>query len=82
MACYRVDLFTLDPQPVLDWIEASFPETMVIRAVGYRVTSGWVMKCVFKRQEDAEAFHRQWLPDREDHSVRAWGSPTTDRDST
>jgi len=57
---------------VIQWVEANFPAPMIVRTVGYRVREGWLMKCVFKRQEDAEAFHRYWYPDETDHSVPRW----------
>jgi hypothetical protein len=72
MTCYRVNLFTIEPRAVHDWIEANIPEPMVIRALGYKVPDGWAMKCEFKRQKGAEAFHRHWYPDATNHSVSLW----------
>lgn len=73
MSCYRVDVFTAEPLSVLNWIEANIPTPRVVRAVGYKVEAdGWVMKCVFKYQEDAETFHRHWRPEATDHSVSPW----------
>lgn len=45
----------------------------VVRAVAYKTVRGWFMKSVFKRRDHAEAFHRRWHPEAEDHSVRRWG---------
>ena len=73
MAAYRVDLLTHDPDPVFEWLDAQIPPHLMIRRVGYKTVRGWYMKVVFKRQEDAEAFHRQWHPEAEDHSVSPWG---------
>jgi hypothetical protein len=78
MAAYRVDLLTDDPYPVFDWIDAEVTGK-VVRRVGYRTVIGWHMKVVFKRLEDAEAFHRRWRP-AEGGYVPPWG--WVRRDST
>jgi hypothetical protein len=73
MAIYRVDLLTGEPDPVFDWLGANVPEPYFIRSAAFKTVSGWYFKCVFKRQEDAEAFHHRWHPDAEDHSVAPFG---------
>lgn len=73
MAVYRVDLLTQDPYPVFDWIDEHVPASRMVRRVAYETIKGWHMKVVFKRQEDAEAFHRCWFPAADDHSVQPWG---------
>jgi hypothetical protein len=73
MAAYRVDLLTDDPEPVLQWIETHVPRACVVRAVAYKTVRGWYMKSVFSRRDHAEAFHRRWHPEAEDHSVPPWG---------
>ena len=60
MAVYRVDLLTTDADEVFDWIEAHVPKSRIVRTVAFEVVDGWYFKCVFKHQEDAEAFHRRW----------------------
>ena len=72
MAVYRVDFLTGEPDPVFDWVSANVPESSVVRTVAFKTYEGWYFKCVFKRQEDAEAFHRRWYPEAEDHSVPPW----------
>lgn len=73
MAVYRVDLLTAEPDPVFDWLGANISESLVVRSVAYRTVRVWYFKCVFKRREDSEAFHRRWHPDAEDHSVLPFG---------
>jgi hypothetical protein len=77
MAVYRVDLKTVDPDPVFDWVRAHVPGSDVVRNVAYKMGDGWYFKCVFKTQEAAEAFHRRWYPDELDHSVPvfSWNLP-------
>jgi hypothetical protein len=74
MAAYRVDLLTGEPDPVFDWVSANVPKPLVVRTVAFETVEGWYFKCVFKRREDAEAFHRRWYPEAEDHSVPPFGS--------
>jgi hypothetical protein len=74
MAVYRVDLLTDEPDPVFDWLGATVPRPFVVRSVAFKTLKGWYFKCVFKRREDAEAFHRRWYPEIEDHSVPPFGS--------
>ena len=69
MAVFRVDVLVDDPQPVFDWINEHVPNGLVVRRIAYKAVKGWYMKTVFKRQSDAESFHRRWLPDAEDHIV-------------
>jgi hypothetical protein len=73
MPAYRVDLLTNDPEPVFQWVEAHVPKAHVVRAAAYKTVRGWYMKNVFNRPDHAEAFHRRWHPEVEDHSVPAWG---------
>jgi hypothetical protein len=77
MAVYRVDLITPNADPVLDWVETHVPKSRVARTVAFKVVDGWYFKCIFKNQEDAEAFHRRWYPGVDDHTVRpfGWRSP-------
>ena len=72
MAVYRVDLLIADPGPVFQWIEDNVPKGFVVRKIAYHTLKGWYMKVVFKRQSDAELFHRQWYPDETDHTVRVF----------
>jgi hypothetical protein len=69
MAVYRVDLLTGEPEPVFEWLNATVPKPFLVRSVAFKTGSGWYFKCVFKRREDAEAFHHRWYPDAENHSV-------------
>ena len=71
MGAYRVDLLTDDPHPVFDWIDAETRGKVVRRVAQYTVT-GWHMKVVFKRLDDAEAFHRRWRPSDGEY-VSPWG---------
>ena len=73
MAVYRVDLLTGEPDPVFDWLDANIPKPSVVRSIAYKTVEGWYFKCVFKNREHAEAFHRRWHPDAEDHSVPPFG---------
>jgi hypothetical protein len=73
MAVYRVDLLTGEPDPVFDWVRENVPAPLVVRNVAYKTVKGWYFKCVFRRQEDAQAFHRRWHPASEDHVVQPWG---------
>jgi hypothetical protein len=59
MAVYRVDVLTEDPGPVLKWIEDNVPWNLMVRQIGYKTLKGWYVKAVFKRQLDAESFHRR-----------------------
>lgn len=74
MAVYRVDLLCDDPGPVFDWLEEEITSQLLVRKIGYETVKGWHMKVVFKRQEDAEKFHRRFYPDATDHSVAAFVS--------
>lgn len=78
MGVYRVDLLTDEPEPVFQWIATHVPKAYVVRAVAYKTVRGWYMKSVFKRRDDAEAFHRRWHPKAEDHSVRPWGQASAE----
>jgi hypothetical protein len=69
MSVYRVDLLTCDPDPVFNWISENVPESFVVRTVAFRTVGGWYFKCVFKRQTDAEAFHRFSNPEVSDHLI-------------
>ena len=73
MAVYRVDLLTDEPDPVYDWLAVTVPRPFVVRSVAFKTVRGWHFKCVFKRREDAEAFHRRWHPEVGDHSVLPFG---------
>lgn len=75
MAVYRVDVLTEDPRPVLKWIEDNVPGSLMVRRIAYKTVRGWYVKAVFKRQSDAESFHRCWRPDEDDHTVAAFGTP-------
>ena len=72
MAVYRVDVLTDEPDPVFEWIRGHVPRAFVVRNVGYHTVKGWYVKSVFKRQSDAEDFHRRWHPESENHTVVAW----------
>jgi len=72
MAVYRVDLLIEDPSPVLKWIEDNVPKNFVVRNIAYQTHKGWYIKAVFKRQTDAELFHKRWYPDADDHTVAAF----------
>jgi hypothetical protein len=74
MAVYRVDLLCDDPDPVFDWLEEEIDPKSLVRKIGYKTVKGWYMKMVFKRQADAEKFHRRFYPDATNHSVSAFGS--------
>ena len=78
MACYRVDVYEKDYQPVYDWLHATFPPGSLVRCVAYGlggldVRDGWAIKIVFKRKADADACHRHWLPGEPIHDVKPWG---------
>ena len=73
MAVYRVDLLTDEPDPVFAWVKENVPESQVVRVVAFDTVKGHHFKCVFRRQSDAEAFHRRWHPDAEDHTVGPFG---------
>ena len=77
MAVYRVDTLADDPQPVFDWIEANVPASEVVRTVAFDTVKGHYFKCVFRRQSDAEAFHRAWNPDAADFAVGPVGEGPT-----
>ena len=68
MAVFRVDVLVNDPHPVYDWINEHVPKEFVVRAMAYKTVNGWYVKTVFKRQSDAESFHRRWYPDAEEHT--------------
>ena len=74
MAVYRVDVLTDEPDPVFDWVRANVPDSEVVRTVAFKTIRGHYFKCVFRRQSDAEAFHRRWRPETEDHTVEPFGS--------
>jgi hypothetical protein len=75
MAVYRVDVLIDDPNPVFDWIDEHIQKNLVVRRVAYKSDRGWYVKAVFKRQGDAEPFHRQWYPNPPDHTVEAFTTP-------
>ena len=72
MSIYRVDVIVGDPQPVFDWIDEHVPKVHVVRHVAFETVRGWHMKCVFRRQPDAEAFQRAWCPS-DDRPVTPFG---------
>jgi hypothetical protein len=74
MTVYRVDLLTNEPDPVFEWLDATIPRPFIIRSVAFKTLKGWHFKCVFKRPEDAEAFHQRWYPKAEDHLASSFGS--------
>jgi hypothetical protein len=78
MAVYRVDLLTDATDPVFDWLNSHVDRSELVRSVAFRTVKGWYFKCVFKRREDAEAFHRHWLPDADDHTVSPFGQAAPD----
>lgn len=69
MAVFRVDVLVENPQEVFDWVDEHVSKDLVVRAIAYQTFEGWYVKTVFKRQRDAESFHRRWYPDAEDHTV-------------
>ena len=69
MAVFRVNVLVDDPQRVYDWINEHVPKGLVVRAMAYKTVNGWYVKTVFKRQSDAEPFHRRWHLDAEEHTV-------------
>jgi hypothetical protein len=69
MPVYRVDLLTQDPWSVLQWINDNVSKGGVVRKIAYQTRNGWYVKAVFKRQSDAEEYHRKWYPDEVAHSV-------------
>ena len=69
MSIYRVELLVEDPEPVFVWLAANVNEDQLVRKMAYHTVKGWFVKTVFKRQADAEAFHRYWLPESESHNV-------------
>jgi hypothetical protein len=69
MAVYRVDVLIEDPGLVFRWIDENVPKSFVVRRIAYSTVQGWYVKAVFKRQSDAELFHRRWFPDARDHIV-------------
>lgn len=75
MAVYRVDYLCKDHEPVFKWQRENIPPGSIIRSVGYETNEGWYIKTVFKRQEDAMAYHRYLYPDESDHSVPVFGDP-------
>jgi hypothetical protein len=79
MAVYRVDVLIDDHKPVFDWIDGHIAKDLVVRLVGYKTDRGVYVKAVFKRQSDAELFHRRWFPDAPDHTVEAFTTPAHER---
>jgi hypothetical protein len=69
MAIYRVDVLVNNPNPVFEWIAANVDESFVVRKMAYETIRGWYVKTVFKRQSDAESFHRRWHPESDSHVV-------------
>jgi hypothetical protein len=49
---------------------------LMVRRVAYKTVRGWYVKAVFKRQGDAELFHRHWRSDENEHTVPAFRTPT------
>jgi hypothetical protein len=76
MAVYRVDVLTEDPRPVFEWIEDNVAGNLMVRRVAYKTVRGWYVKAVFKRQGDAELFHRHWRSDENEHTVPAFRTLT------
>lgn len=74
MAIYRVDARVQDPEEVFTWLRVNVPEDQIVRHIGYKVRDGWHMKIVFKRQADAEKFHRVWVPEADSHEVPPYGN--------
>ena len=72
MAVFRVDVLVEDPHQVFDWIHEYVPKDLLVRAMAYETFEGWYVKTVFKRQSDAESFHRRWYPDADDHTVEPY----------
>ena len=77
MAVYRVDTLADDPQPVFDWIKANVLASEVVRTAAFDTVKGYYFKCIFRRQSDAEAFHRAWNPDATDFTVGPVGEGPT-----
>jgi hypothetical protein len=68
MPVFRVDVLVENPDAVFEWIAENFNDG-VVRKIAYHTVKGWFVKVVFKRQADAEKFHRQWLRDSVTHTV-------------
>jgi hypothetical protein len=69
MPIYRVDVLVDDPKPVFDWIDEHVPKNLIVRRAAYNTVKGWHVKSAFKRQTDAELFHRHWFPNETVHAV-------------
>jgi hypothetical protein len=73
LAVYRVDFLCDDPEPVFKWQRENISPGSIIRAMTYKTVKGWYIKTVFKRQNDAMAYHQYLFPDAPDHSVLVFG---------
>ena len=69
MAVYRVDVLVDDPEPIFNWLSENVDDHFLVRKMAYETVKGWYMKVVFKRQLDAESFHRKWHPESDTHTV-------------
>ncbi len=69
MAVYRVDILVDDPDPVFSWLTDNISDGLVVRKIAYQTVKGWYVKAVFKRQADAESFHRHWYPELGTHAI-------------
>jgi len=72
MAVFRVHGVVDDPEEVYSWIRENIPDNQVVRQIAYKTRPGWWLKIVFKRQSDAEHFHRVWWPDAASHAIPPW----------
>jgi hypothetical protein len=72
MAVYRVDVLVNDPKQIFEWIAENVEDGFVVRKIAYQTVKGWYVKTVFKRQSDAESFHRRWHPESDSHIVAAF----------
>ena len=72
MPVFRVDVLVDDPKPVFVWLTENVKDDQLVRKMAYHTVKGWYVKTVFKRQMDAEAFHRYWHPEAASHTVEAF----------
>jgi hypothetical protein len=78
MAVYRVDYLCDDPETVFKWQRENILPGRIVRAIAYKTVEGWYIKTVFKRQDDAMAYHQHFFPDAPDHSVPVFGRSETE----